>query len=411
MGGIGVQRIAKLTRHLPAAGWRPVVVTTPAWSFRMRKDHSLLGEMPADLEIHRPFFFDSRKILPGDLAKVIAPVEKRLFYPDKFRIWNAGVLRWMASAFADHPADAVFINAPPFSGLNLAEEIKRKFRVPVILGLRDAFSFNNYLLLNPDPAASAAAAELEGRAFAAADALVFTTPHMLRKYGDLFPACRAKMSVITNGYDEDDFTGIDSGGSPENAPAGGGGFTIGYNGSHSRLAPMAPLVNAVCAIYETRGIRMKLNIATNDPLPKFKARFPKLFEHGLADFRGFLPHRESLRNLAGCHLLAFMFADSPATEGAYSGKVFEYLRVGKPIVLLHRPESDIARLIAGTGSGTTVNIDRPDEIIRTLLHYHDLWKSGRPAHAPDLEKIRAFDYRNLTLSLARIFEKTAEPSA
>jgi glycosyltransferase involved in cell wall biosynthesis len=407
MAGIGVQRIAKLTGHLPATGWRPVVVTTPAWSFRMRKDPSLLAEMPGDLEIHRPFFFDSRKILPGDLAKVIAPIEKRLFFPDKFRIWNAGVIRWMASAFADHPADVVFINVPPFSGLNLAEKIKRKFRVPVVLGFRDAFSFNNYLLLDPDPAAAAAAAELEGRAFSAADALVFTTPYMMRKYGELFPGHAGKMSVITNGYDEDDFTGIESGRFSGWTQPGGEVFTVGYNGSHSRLAPMAPLADALCAIYETRGLRIRLNIATNEPLPKFKAKFPKLFEHGLVDFKGFLPHRESLRNLSGCHLLAFMFADSPATEGAYSGKVFEYLRIGRPIVLLHRKDSDIARLIAGTGSGTTAGIGSPDEIVKTLLHYHDLWKSGRQAHAPDLEKIRAYDYRNLTLSLARIFEKTA----
>jgi hypothetical protein len=408
MGGIGVQRIAKLTKHLPATGWRPVVVTAPAWSFRMQKDPSLLGEMPPDLEIHRPFFFDSRKILPGDLAKVIAPLEKRLFFPDKFRIWNAGVIRWMASYLAHHRADAVFINVPPFSGLNLAEEIKRKFRVPVILGLRDAFSFNNYLLLNPDPAASAAAAELEGRAFSAADAMVFTTPHMMRKYGDLFPACRPKMSVITNGYDEGDFTGLDSGGPLERSPSGGGEFTVGYNGSHSRLAPLAPLVNALCAIHETHGIRMRLNIATTDPLPKFKAKFPKLFDYGLADFKGFLPHRESLRNLAGCNLLAFMFADSPATEGAYSGKVFEYLRAGKPILLLHRRDSDIARLIADTRSGTTIDIDDPADVVRGLLHYHDLWKAGRLTHTPDIEKIRAFDYRNLTRSLAELFNQTAE---
>jgi hypothetical protein len=219
------------------------------------------------------------------------------------------------------------------------------------------------------------------------------------------------MHLITNGYDENDFTGIESGPVSGGPPPGGSVFTIGYNGSHSRLAPMAPLVNALCAIYETRGLRMKLNIATNDPLPKFKAKFPKLFEYGLVDFKGFLPHRESLRNLSGCNLLAFMFADSPATEGAYSGKVFEYLRIGRPIVLLHRRDSDIARLIAGTGSGTTVNIGSPDEIVREFVHYHDLWKAGRPAHAPDLEKIRAFDYRNLTMSLARLFEKTAEAAA
>ncbi len=408
MGGIGVQRIAKLAKHLPATGWRPVVVTSPSWSFRMQKDPSLMDELPADLEIHRPFHLDSRKFLPGDLARLLRPLEKRLFFPDKFRIWNSRVMKWMESNFRNCGAEVVLINVPPFSGLELCERIRNSFQVPVVVNVRDAFSFNNYLLLNPDPAAAARAAEMERRAFSAADRLVFATPYLMRKYGDLFPGCRAKMHVITNGYDEDDFAGIDSGRPSEGTPPGGGAFTIGYNGSYSRLAPLGPLVDALCRIFETRGIRIRLNIATNDPLPKFRSKFPNLFKHGLIDFRGFLPHRESLRNLAGSQMLAFMFVNSATTEGAYSGKVFEYMRIGKPILLLHRQDSDIARLIAETRSGTTVDIDDREEIVRALLHHHALWEAGRLSHAPDLEKIRAFDYRNLTGSLAGIFDQAAE---
>jgi hypothetical protein len=406
MGGIGVQRIAKLTRHLPATGWRPVVVTSPSWSFRMQKDPSLLDEMPADLEIHRPFYLDSRKFLPGDLARLLRPLEKRLFFPDKFRIWNSCVMKWMESHFRNQPVEVILINVPPFSGLELCERIKNTFRVPVVVNFRDAFSFNNYLLLNPDPAETERAAEMERRAFSTADRLVLATPYMMRKYGELFPECRARMRLITNGYDEDDFDGIGFGRTAESPPPGGGAFTIGYNGSYSRLAPLGPLVNSLCGIYKTHGIRMKLNIATNDPFSKFKAKFPKLFEYGLVDFRGFLPHRESLRNLADSHVLAFMFSNSAATEGAYSGKVFEYLRIGKPILLLHRKDSEIAGLIADTKSGTTVDIDNHEEIVRALLHHHALWRTGRLSHAPDMEKIRAFDYRNLTRNLAELFDQT-----
>jgi len=408
MGGIGVQRIAKLTKHLPQTGWRPVVVTSPSWSFRMLKDPSLLEEMPADLEIHRPFYFDSRKILPGDLARLISPLEKRLFFPDKFRIWNSFVMKWLESRPGGLGAEVVLINVPPFSGLDLCERIRNEFRIPVVVHMRDAFSFNNYLLLDPDPAAAGRAADMERRAFSAADRLVFATPYMKRQYGELFPECVAKMAVVTNGYDEDDFDGIGSARSAEAQPAGGSAFTIGYNGSFSRLAPMGPLVDAICGIYETRRIRMMLNIATNVPLRRFRDKFPKLFEYGLVDFRGFLPHRESLRNLARSHVLAFMFANSAATEGAYSGKVFEYLRIGRPILLLHRRDSEIAGLIAETGAGTTVDIEDPDEIAGVLLQHHALWEAGRLRHEPDLEKIRAFDYRDLTLRLSKIFEEAAE---
>ncbi|MBN1782768.1 hypothetical protein JW948_16650, partial [bacterium] len=78
VGGIGVQRVSKLVKYLPAGGWHPVVITTPRHALRMPQDPSMLRDLPDSLEIHRPFYYDSRKIIPGDIAKLYAPVEKRI---------------------------------------------------------------------------------------------------------------------------------------------------------------------------------------------------------------------------------------------------------------------------------------------------------------------------------------------
>ncbi|MBN1779551.1 glycosyltransferase, partial [bacterium] len=326
-------------------------------------------------------------------------------FPDRLKSWNRGVIRCLDRLVRSEPIGAVLINVAPFSGLLLSRAIKKRFSIPVVLNFRDAFSFNNYYQLHRRSRDMHRAMDVEREAFDSADRAVFVTPFMMSGYSRIFPEYAHKMCVIPNGYDEDDFLEFDPDSGPE--PGTGPGencFTIGYNGSFSKLVPMRPLAHALCTIYETHGIRIRLSIATKNTESEFRKLFPDLFRLGLVDYRGFLPHRESLANLGRAHLLTFMFADNPATEGAFSGKVFEYLRTYKPILLLHKKDSDIARLIADTTAGITVHIDSQDEIIRAILHFHELWQNGRLRHVPDKARIRQYDYRTLAKQMASVFD-------
>jgi hypothetical protein len=394
VGGIGVQRITKIAKYLPENGWQPVVLSAPARGLKMRKDLSMLSDLPEGLENHTPFYYDSRKIIPGDVARLYAPLENRLLFPDKFRLWNGPVKRCLKKLMKKSPADAAFINVSPFSSLHLCSWIKENLNIPVLVNFRDPFSFNQYFKMHEKTSEMKRAVKLETKAFEAADRIIFVTPYMMDCYKSRFPDFTHKMRMITNGFDEADFEGLAV------KPDENGPFTIGYNGSISKIVPLKPLAEALISIYETRKISIRLSIATRNSEPELKRSFPKLFKYKLIDYRGFLPHRECLENLARAHILTLMLASSPAAEGVYTGKVFEYLRMKKPILLLSKKDSHAARLIQQTRSGTVADIDSRDEIIRAIVHYLNQWKSGRLVLSPDEEAIRAFDYRNLTARVA-----------
>ncbi len=402
IGGVGVQRITKFVRHLPELGWNPIVLTVPTYSTRMPKDPSMINDVPESIKIYRPFFYNYRKIVPGEINKLINPITKRIFYPDLYVPWNYFVFRTVEKIIKKQKIDVAFFNLSPFSTMLLAEKIKREFHLPVILNLRDPFSFNNYLIIKNNPQEISRAQNLERTIFPKMDAIIGVTPYIVEQYRALLPELKDKIQLITNGYDETDFANLDPEKSKHTA-----NFTIGYNGSVSSIVPIQPLLKAIYHLYQHKNITIKLNIASNDSFKKISSQCPDCARAGLIEYKGFLPHAKSLENLCNSHILAIMFKIDATTDGAYSGKIFEYLRMKKPILLLNKKDSQVAKLIQETKTGTAVNIDNQEEIQQALLFYYEQWKNNQLVHQPNWEKIRQFDYRELTKKLAAIFNNLA----
>ena len=403
IGGVGVQRVVKFVKYLPQFGWQPVVVTLPKNSTRMKKDPSLLQQIPDSVGVHRPFFYDYRKIIPGDLAKLLRPLLHRVNRPDRYALWNTFAFKRIEEIAGQQQIDCVLCNVSPFSSLVLAARVRRELHLPVVVTLRDAFSFNNYYLMRGESHTMREAEEFEQAVFAEVDAILCVTPFLLQKYQALYPRWRSKFHLLTNGYDEEDFSFLH-----ERSDERQDCFTIGYNGSISRLAPLEPLLMALSTIRRQHGVTIKLNIATGNSPQEIFAHCPQCRQDDLVEFKGFLPHRDSLSNLRSSHLLAITFANIPAAEGAYSGKIFEYLRLDKPILLLHKADSDLARLIQATHSGMTVDIDNQPEIIALLLSLEEQWRRGALHHQSDREAIRQFEYQNLTKELATFMAAVAD---
>lgn len=400
IGGVGVQRITKLVKNLPPLGWNPIVITVPTYSRKSTKDYSMMKELPENLEVLRPFYFDYRKIIPGDIAKLFKYWEKKHLFPDKYVIWNHFAVQRMKEITQKRKIEVAFVNIPPFSGLLLADKIKRNLNLPTIINFRDPFSFNNYIRLEDREEERRRSEEIEKSILPQLDKIICVTPYVVERYGELFPNLTETFELIPNGYDESDFAELDT--SP---PAKSSGFSIGYNGSVSSLVPIESLLTAIYEIYSTHNIKITLNIASQNPKSKFEKKSPECFDAGLVNFKGFLPHRESLENLSTSNILAIMFANDPATIGAYPGKVFEYFRMNRPILLLNNRISPLARLIVDkTKSGVAVNIDNQTEIVQAILNFYELWKKDELNHTPDWSEIRKFEYGNLTQKLVQTFE-------
>lgn len=397
-GGAGVFRTLKFTKYLPTVGWRPIVVT-PQAGIKHIQDDSLAQEVPEDTIIHRPTFFDYQRRLPKIMGKIFRSIEKRLYFPDNYARWNKTAYQYISqNIIPQEKIDLIYTTMSPYSSMLLAHSLKQHYQIPFVLDFEDPFSFNQYVLLDQKNSYRKKAQQIEKIVFRDADHINNVTQIWKAKYETLYPEISPKSSLIHNGYDEEDF--VDLGRRDKNKL-----FTIGYNGTFSRIVPLEPLISAIIDIHQNHKIPMRLNIATPLKKAKLESRYAYLFQNDLIEYKGFLPHQESLKNVLQSDISALILNDLEATEGMIPAKTFEYLRIGNPILVLHRKNSFLANIIEKTKTGITVDISDHDQIVQSLLSLHEQWRSNFHSHQPDWDKIERYEYRHLSQKLAEVFEK------
>ena len=118
---------------------------------------------------------------------------------------------------------------------------------------------------------------------------------------------------------------------------------------------------------------------------------------------GFVPHRESLAVQRAADVLLFLDWTDPQADGVLTGKLFEYLGSGRPILSLGaRKDTEAARLIAETQCGVTLTSD--EEIagfVRDLLH------SSRPS-AVESTSVARFSREKQARQLLAAFQGLTE---
>ena len=397
-GGVGVIRTLKFVKYLPAFGWQPMVVTLPAGTKQIQ-DNSLLNEVPENIAVHRPPYVDYRRYFPKPVVKLIQSYQKRAYFPDKYIRWNSAVLKYIENEIiGKQKIDLVYTSVGPHSTLLLAHEIKKRFNIPIFIDFRDPFSFSQYALLDTKHSYQEKAQAIETKVFKDADQINNVSRIWQQAYESRYPEIGSKSSLIHNGYDEADFSHL-------NSKERNDVFTVGYNGTYSRIVPIEPLMEAILYIHQEHHISIRLSIATPIKKSRLISKFPHLAQNDLINHRGFLPHKQSLENLYRSDVSALILNDIPATKGMIPAKTFEYLRVGNPILLMHRKGSFLAEFIEKTHTGTTVNISDPDSIAEALLKFYRQWKQGTIAFDPDWNEIKTYERRYLTQQLASVFDR------
>jgi len=400
LGGVGVQRITKIIKYLNKLDYKTTVITIPTFSVRKQKDPSMIEDLPPMVKVLRPFYFDYKKIVPGDLSKLLKPFERKYLFPDNYKLWNFFVLRQLKTLLLKQQFAVIFINVPPFSSIELIPKIKEICPSKLVLNMRDPFSFNNYNILKNNTLKQSRSYDMEKAAFEATDKIVFVTPSHLKNYSNLFPEHVSKFCLITNGFDDDDFRENSSIQIEKKF------FKIAYSGSFSSLAPIKPILEVIYELNHEMNTMIKLSISTNIPLKRLRSAHRKCFDSGYVDYLGFLPHKQSIENLMSSHLLTAFFANNLSTEGSYPGKIFEYFRTGRPILLLNNHTSDVARLIKDTNTGKSVNINDKIEIKAVIMAYYHQWlHEGDLEYKPNLEIIQGYNYKNIIKQIDILFSE------
>jgi len=371
VGGGGVQRILKLIKYLRPQGWRFTLITaSPNPNASVLHDTSLLDEVPADLKIFR-IPDPMATIQSGVLRKlkstfVVRWLSSLLFIPDIRKKWAKQAEQKALALLKQETFDCILVSSPPYSLAISAAHLQRLTDVPLVLDMRDAWTTNPYKIY-PSYLHRRIDAGLERRAIKNVKYGVSCIPSLVKYFKKNIPDFNAEnWRVIPNGFDESDFSEL------QKTKYEPGYYNIAFSGTiYSHLNSPEPLFKAIA------------HLAKKHPRTAERIRFHHV-GHSVADLKrlsqkyslekqivlhGYRPHRACLNILAAMDAFIF-FLDSrdPRSANTLGGKVYEYLRLGLPVIGVVPRGGEAADLLAETGAGLVAVTDRPHELSEILLN-------------------------------------------
>jgi glycosyltransferase involved in cell wall biosynthesis len=118
---------------------------------------------------------------------------------------------------------------------------------------------------------------------------------------------------------------------------------------------------------------------------------------------GYVDHREALVEMAAADALLLY---QPPGWRASTGKVFEYLATGRPILCVARKDNLASRLVTELDAGVCAAPDDQPAIEQAIRGLYEEWSKGglRPRVAAREEALRRFSRRELARQLADVLD-------
>jgi glycosyltransferase involved in cell wall biosynthesis len=225
-----------------------------------------------------------------------------------------------------------------------------------------------------------------------------------RRYPDLPDG---RFVVLPNGYDPADFAGVPYLAPPE--------FRVTHSGSLFRgRAPEAFLAAVADLMRRREDFARAVRICFAGRLDEgIRARLAEPPLDQAVELPGYLPHRESVALLRRSRLLLLATGSDAQARSMVTGKIYEYLASGVPILALAPRDGDAARLLARTGAGWAFDPEDREGVARQLRRIWDDAGAGGlgPAGTPpqfgcvrDEAEIRSYSRREQARRLAGLLQ-------
>jgi len=421
LAGSGVFRTLKFAKHLPQHGIHPVIVAAddPGWYAR---DEGLSAEAPL-AGVYRVApkptlkrLQSAYRTLAGRAGSAAEPIPgagepaatgrglkrrllDRLGIPDEQVYWLGPATRAASGVLrrTDGPV-CLYSTGPPFTDHLVGLELKCRTGLPWIADFRDAWAGNPVYMGGLDPSVVRRHRTLERRVVAAADAVLCAAPGIKASLVAAYPQEEAKIAVLTNGFDPDDFA------APRVSPPAER-FVVSHLGElWSTRDPGSVLRAAAVLLAEDPTLPLELRfVGHRDPTlaVQMDAVVAALDLGRNVVIQGRVSHAEAVDLMRASTLLLFQSAfgpGDPEVGRTYPGKLFEYMAAERPVLGVV-PGGDAAELIERTGCGWWRSPDDVEGIAALLRTLVEKWRHGTPLleTRPDL---RPFDRRVIAQDLA-----------
>ena len=379
-GGAGVQRWLKFCKYLPEFKIEPIVITVDETQASYPVlDKSFGIDIANQLQIIKTKSFEplsfyqklsGRKQVPfAGFAnetnenwkhEVSRFIRGNFFIPDARRGWNNYALKAGQQVLAQQNIKTIITTSPPHSTQLIGLKLKEQYGVHWIADLRDPWTdIYYYKKMNHTVLAKKIDARYEKDVLEKADKIVvvsdFIKNMFIQKSSKINPA---KIYVIPNGYDEEDFKDV-------NPILNKTTLTIAYNGTLSNDYPIEPFIEALTKVIDSiTDMAVKLQFTgsvSEDIVQHIKMTIPN---HCI--FNGHVSHKKSVEILQHSDISLLLIPDVANNEGILTGKLFEYLAAENPIICIGPKHGNAAAIIEKCQAGQTFEKQDIDQIAAYL---------------------------------------------
>jgi hypothetical protein len=377
-GGAGVQRWLKFVKYLRKFGWEPVIYTAENPDYPVL-DESLSNDIPEGVEVlKRPITepYSIYKRLLGKKSdekvfnvfvsdehkkswkkKLALYVRANLFIPDARCFWIKPSIRFLKSYLKNENVDAIVSTGPPHSMHLIAKGLKKRISLPWLADFRDPWTNIDFADDMPFTKRSLNRQKvLEFSVLKKADKIVVVSDQMKEEFEH---KTDKPIIEITNGFDWDDFN-------RDVLSREGENYVLAHTGSLNNRRNHPALWQAI------------KNLRYNEPsiMQNFKIKLignvdssalADIEKNGLTDITelcAYLPHEKVVEEQMRANLLFLSVnryvensKEFKSSKATLTGKLFEYLATGNPILALGVRQSQLENILHKTTAGNLFEFD------------------------------------------------------
>jgi glycosyltransferase involved in cell wall biosynthesis len=417
-GGAGVQRWLKFVKYLGEFGWEPVVYTALNGEMPVI-DHSLEKDVPANLEviktpiwepysiykkiigrkkddrINASFLSENKKT--GTAEKISVWIRGNFFIPDARRFWIKPSIKYLSDYIQKNNIKHIISSGPPHSMHMIALGLKKEFPdLKWIADFRDPWTnIDFYEKLMLGKAADKKHHDMEMSVLQNADEVISIGKTMSDEFMEMYRKAggkqASKFKVITNGYDEEDIS--------KTPLEKDRKFSMAHIGTLVKDRNPDVLWKVLGEmVKENAEFEKQLEIKLVGKIDIFVKE--ELERYGLDKYVrkiDYLPHNEVIAEQQRSRVLLLLVNNTKNAKGILTGKFFEYMAAGSPVLAIGPTDGDLAGIMKETGVGLISDFNDKERLKKNILALFEGHSVQRNEGA-----VKKYSRRSLTRDLAEL---------
>lgn len=390
-GGGGVQRWLKFSSYLPDNEITPFIIAPGNPDYPVY-DASLEQEIDhSKVHVYKEPIWEPYKVLTSFkggkkqksnvgittnkkerswATKLAYWVRGNFLIPDPRKFWVKPVTKMAAKLIKEHHIDVVITTGPPHSVHLAGLQLKHNTGVKWVADFRDPWSTIDYLdEFYLTKYAWKKHKHLERKVLLEADKVLAVSENWKTELEQLG---KQNIEVITNGYDDADFTNYNPE-PPEKFVISHVGFVSEYRMPKALLE----VLNHLCQTNPAFANDLEIQFIgiSSDALQSLFSAYKCL--RPLVKIVDYLPHKKVIEAYSKSAVLLLLLNATKNAKGHIPGKFFEYLAAGKHILAIGDENGDVSRILKETEAGEIAHFKNRDKMETAILKMYDSYSDGK----------------------------------